>query len=146
LLDVGPYLDPAVARAFFGLPRGILAWGSELPGAGRGVAAEGGIRVTGRWGFATGSRRATWLGAHVPVFEADGTQRMNPNGRQHVRTVLFPKSKAEIIDDWHVIGLHGTGSDSYRVEDLFVPQNTPSRATTRPSAASPASSTGSPAA
>jgi alkylation response protein AidB-like acyl-CoA dehydrogenase len=117
-----PYLDPAVAREVFGPPRGILAWGPELPGAGRSVAVDGGIRVTGRWGFATGSRHATWLGAHVPVFEPDGSPRMNPNGRPHVRTVLFPKSKAEIIDNWQVIGLRGTGSDSYRVEDLFVPQ------------------------
>jgi alkylation response protein AidB-like acyl-CoA dehydrogenase len=116
-----PYLDPAVAREIFGPRRGILAWGPDLPGAGRGVAVEGGIRVTGRWGFATGSRHATWLGAHVPVLEPDGTQRMNPNGRPDVRTVLFPKSKAEIIDNWQVIGLRGTGSDSYRVEDLFVP-------------------------
>ena len=76
-----PYLDPAVAREIFGPPRGILAWGPELPGAGRGVAVEGGIRVTGRWGFATGSRHANWLGAHVPIFEPDGTPRLNPNGR-----------------------------------------------------------------
>jgi hypothetical protein len=47
---------------------------------------------------------------------------MNPNERQHVRTVLFPKSSAEIIDNWQVIGLRGIGSDSYRVEDLFVRQ------------------------
>lgn len=117
-----PYLDPAVAREIFGPPRGILAWGPDLPGAGRGVAVEGGIRVTGRWGFATGSRHATWLGAHVPIFEPDGTPRMNPNGRPFVRTVLLPKSKAEIIDNWHVIGLRGTGSDSYALKDLFVPQ------------------------
>jgi len=117
-----PYLEPAVAREIFGPPRGILAWGPDLPGAGRGVAVEGGIRVTGRWGFATGSRHATWLGAHVPIFESDGTPRMNPNGRPFVRTVLFPKSSAEIIDNWHVIGLRGTGSDSYALDDLFVPQ------------------------
>jgi alkylation response protein AidB-like acyl-CoA dehydrogenase len=117
-----PYLDPAVAREIFGPPRGILAWGPELPGAGRGVAVEGGIRVTGRWGFATGSRHATWLGAHVPIFEPDGTPRLNPNGRPFVRTVLFPKTSAEIIDNWQVIGLRGTGSDSYRLDDLFVPQ------------------------
>jgi len=116
------YLDPAVAREVFGASRGILAWGPDLPGAGRGVAADGGIRITGRWGFATGSRHATWLGAHVPVFEPDGAPRLNPNGRQHVRTVLFPKGSAEIIDNWQVIGLRGTGSDSYRVEDLFVPE------------------------
>ena len=117
-----PYLDPAVAREVFGPPRGILAWGPELPGAGRGVAVEGGIRVTGRWGFATGSRHASWLGAHVPVFEQDGAPRLNPNGRPFVRTVLFPKASAEIIDNWQVIGLRGTGSDSYRVDNLFVPQ------------------------
>src|SRR6516165_9036769 len=117
-----PYLDPAVAREIFGPPRGILAWGPDQPGAGRGVAVEGGIRVTGRWGFATGSRHATWLGAHVAIFEPDGTPRLNPNGRPYVRTVLFPKSSAEIIDNWQVIGLRGTGSDSYRVDDLFVPQ------------------------
>jgi alkylation response protein AidB-like acyl-CoA dehydrogenase len=117
-----PYLDPAVAREIFGPARGILAWGPDTPGAGRGVAVEGGIRVTGRWGFATGSRHATWLGAHVPIFEEDGSPRLNPNGRPFVRTVLFPKSSATIIDNWQVIGLRGTGSDSYTVEDLFVPQ------------------------
>ena len=112
-----PHGRPLRRRArSFGPRRGILAWGPDLPGAGRGVAVEGGIRVTGRWGFATGSRRATWFGAHVPVFEPDGSQRMNPDGRPHV----FPKSRAEIIDNWQVIGLRG--SDSYRVEDLFVPQ------------------------
>jgi indole-3-acetate monooxygenase len=117
-----PYLDPAIAREIFGCPRGILAWGPDLPNAGRGVAGAGGIRVTGRWGFATGSRHATWLGAHVPIFDKDGTPRMNPNGRPVVRTALFPKSSAEIIDNWQVIGLRGTGSDSYAVEDLFVPE------------------------
>jgi alkylation response protein AidB-like acyl-CoA dehydrogenase len=115
------YLDPVIAREVFGPPRGILAWGPDVVSSGRGVAVAGGIRVTGRWGFATGSRHATWLGAHVPIFEEDGAPRLNPNGRPFVRTVLFPKSSAEIIDNWQVIGLRGTGSDSYAVEDLFVP-------------------------
>src|SRR6516225_6731808 len=117
-----PYLDRAVAREIFGPRRGILAWGPELPGAGRGVVVAGGIRVTGRWGFATGSRHATWLGAHVPLFDPDGTRRLDQNGRPAVRTVLFPKASARIIDNWQVIGLRGTGSDSYAVEDLHVPQ------------------------
>lgn len=116
------YLDPAVAREIFGPRNGILAWGPDLPGAGRGVVGEGGIRVTGRWGFATGSRHATWLGAHVPLFAADGTPIRNADGRPAARTVLFPKSRAEIIDNWQVIGLRGTGSDSYAVCDLLVPQ------------------------
>src|SRR5204862_514628 len=50
---IAPYLAPEIAREIFGGPHGILAWGPDLPGAGRTVAVEGGYRLTGRWGFAT---------------------------------------------------------------------------------------------
>src|SRR5205823_13676404 len=43
---IAPYLPEATAREVFGGPRGILAWGPELPGAGRGIGVEGGYRVT----------------------------------------------------------------------------------------------------
>ncbi len=117
-----PYLAPEIAREIFGGPRGILAWGPELPGAGKCVAVKGGYRVTGQWGFATGSRHATWLGAHCPVFEDNGSPRLGANGRQLVRTMLVPKREATIIDNWQVLGLRGTGSDSYRFDDHFVRQ------------------------
>ena len=119
---IAPYLAPEIAREIFGGPDGILAWGPDVPSPSRGVAVEGGYRVTGQWGFATGSRHATWLGCHIPIYEPDGTQRMNPNGRPFVRTMLFPKSQATIIDNWQVLGLRGTGSDSYKLDDHFVPQ------------------------
>jgi alkylation response protein AidB-like acyl-CoA dehydrogenase len=119
---IAPYLDPATAREVFAPPRGILAWGPDLPGAGKGVAVEGGYAITGQWAFATGSRHASWLGAHVPIFEPDGTPRLEPNGRPFIRTVIFPKKSARIIDNWQVVGLRGTGSDSYAADGLFVPQ------------------------
>ena len=75
---IAPYLPAESAREIFGDLDGILAWGPELPGAGRGVAVEGGYRVTGQWGFATGSRHASWLGCHVPLFEKDGSPRLLP--------------------------------------------------------------------
>ncbi len=117
-----PYLSHEMAIEVFGGPRGILAWGPEIPGAGKCVAVEGGYRATGRWGFATGSRHASWIGAHCPVFEADGSPRMAPNGRQVTRTMLVPKSEVTIIDNWQVLGLRGTGSDSYELKDHFVPE------------------------
>jgi alkylation response protein AidB-like acyl-CoA dehydrogenase len=117
-----PYLALEIAREVFGGPRGILAWGPELPGAGKCVAVKGGYRATGQWGFATGSRHATWIGAHCPVFEEDGSPRLGPNGRQITRTMLARKSQLTIIDNWQVLGLRGTGSDSYRYDDLFVPE------------------------
>jgi alkylation response protein AidB-like acyl-CoA dehydrogenase len=113
------YLEPAAAREIFGGPRGILAWG---PGPGTARVVDGGYRVTASWSFASGSHNATWLGCHVPIVQADGTPRRNPDGSPVVRTMLFPKSSAKMTDIWHVIGLKGTGSDRFSVEDLFVPQ------------------------
>ncbi|MGH7099734.1 MAG: acyl-CoA dehydrogenase family protein, partial [Stellaceae bacterium] len=113
------FLDPATAREIFGPPDGILAWG---PGPGEARVAPGGYRVTATWSFASGSHNATWLGAHVPIVEADGAPRRDPDGSPAVRTVLFPKAAARMTDIWHVIGLKGTGSDRYSVENLFVPE------------------------
>ncbi len=113
------YLAPESARAVFGPPDGILAWG---PGPGEALVAPGGYRVTATWSFASGSHNASWLGAHVPIVEADGKPRLNPDGSPVIRTVLFPKQKARMIDIWHVIGLKGTGSDRFSVENLFVPE------------------------
>jgi alkylation response protein AidB-like acyl-CoA dehydrogenase len=106
------YLAPDVAWEIFGADRrGVLAWG-QAPGT-KAVAVPGGWRVSGKWHFASGSRHATWLGAHVQAVDADG--------KAADRTMLFPRSAAQITDVWQVMGLRGTGSDSYEVRDLFVP-------------------------
>jgi alkylation response protein AidB-like acyl-CoA dehydrogenase len=115
------YLDPEVAREIFGGKRGIVAWGP--PGAGgEARAAPGGYRLTGTWSFASGSHHASWLGAHVPILGADGTPQRRPDGGPVMRTLLFPKANVKFTDIWHVIGLRGTGSDSYTVADLFIPE------------------------
>jgi alkylation response protein AidB-like acyl-CoA dehydrogenase len=113
------YLEPSVARDIFGPDTGILAWG---PGPGEARAVAGGFKVSGHFDFASGSRLATWLGAHVPVVEPDGTRRAAPNGKPITYTMFFPKSSAEVRDTWQVMGLRGTGSDSYTLNDLFVPE------------------------
>jgi indole-3-acetate monooxygenase len=106
------YLSPDVAREIFGPPTGILAWGP--PGAPfEARPVPGGYRISGKWRFASGSHHATWLGAHMRVAGTDGK----------VRTMLFPKSSVTMHDIWHVVGLRGTGSDEYVVENLFVPQD-----------------------
>ena len=112
-------LAPDVARDIFGGPRGILAWG---PGPGEARVVPGGYRVTATWAFASGSHHASWLGCHVPVIEPDGSKRLDADGAPAVRTMLFPKSATRFTDIWHTIGLRGTGSDQYSVEDLFVPE------------------------
>ncbi len=113
------FLEPQAAEEIFGPRDAVLAWGAGIQG--KAVAVAGGYRVSGRWTFASGSRHATWLGGHSYVVETDGSQRRHPDGRKVDRTMLFTRDKAEIDDNWHVVGLRGTRSDSYMVEDLFVP-------------------------
>lgn len=114
------YLDVPVARAIFGDdPRAVLAWG---PGPKvRAIECDGGYMVTGVWAFASGCRHATWLGAHCPVWQADGSPRLGPSGRQVERTMLVRSDEVAWTDIWNVVGLRGTASDQFALTDHFVP-------------------------
>jgi indole-3-acetate monooxygenase len=113
------YLDADAAREIFEKPTDILAWGAIAHDV---QAVPGGYRATARWDFASGSRQASWLGAHVQVTEPDGTRRCKPNGAPEIRTILFPAASATMYDVWDVIGLNGTGTDSYSVDNIFIPE------------------------
>src|SRR3954454_22427025 len=116
---IAAYLDPDAAHEIFNTPPGILAWGAI---ANEVQVVPGGYRANARWDFASGSRQASWLGAHVRIREADGTARRKRDGSAEVRTILFPVTSATMHDVWDVIGLKGTGTDSYSVENLFIPE------------------------
>jgi alkylation response protein AidB-like acyl-CoA dehydrogenase len=113
------YLDLPVAHAIFGNdPRAVLAWG---PGPRvKAVECEGGYRVTGVWAFASGGRHATWLGAHCPIYQADGSPRLDSNGVQQERTMLVPTEDVAWTDIWNTVGLRGTASDQFALNDFFV--------------------------
>ena len=115
------YMTPAAAREVFGDSRAVLAWGFPF-GQCLALPVEGGWKVNGTWGFGSGSRHSGWLGGHCVQTDAGGTPLRYPDGRPLDRTMLFPRSQAGIKSDaWKVIGLRGTGSDTYSVSDLFVP-------------------------
>jgi indole-3-acetate monooxygenase len=113
------YLDLPVAHAIFGGdPRAVLAWG---PGPKvKAVECEGGYRVTGVWAFASGGRHATWLGAHCPIFNADGSPRLDDHGVPQERTMLVRSEDAAWTDIWNTVGLRGTASDQFALNDFFV--------------------------
>jgi alkylation response protein AidB-like acyl-CoA dehydrogenase len=116
---ISAYMDHDAADEIFNTAPGILAWGA----VNHDVRAEpGGYRANARWEFASGSRHASWLGAHVRITEADGTPRRKPDGSPEIRTILFPISSATMYDVWDVIGLRGTGTDSYSADNLFIPE------------------------
>ena len=113
------YLDLPVAHAIFGNdPRAVLAWGPD-PKA-RAVECEGGYRVTGVWAFASGGRHATWLGAHCPITRDDGSPRLDANGHQQERTMLVRTEDVRWTDIWNTVGLRGTASDQFELNNFFV--------------------------
>jgi alkylation response protein AidB-like acyl-CoA dehydrogenase len=117
---IAPFIPLETAQTIFADPRAWISWGP--PNQCKARSVPGGYRVSGEWHFASGSRQATWMGAHCPVIEPDGSLRLNRLGRPIVRTLLFPKQHAESIHDWNPIGMRGTASEGYRVTDLFVPE------------------------
>jgi indole-3-acetate monooxygenase len=114
------YLDADAANEIFNTPPGILAWGAIKHQV---QAVPGGYIANARWEFASGMRQASWLGSHVGIVEADGSPRRKADGSPEIRTILFPITSATLYDVWDVIGLKGTATDSYSVDNLFIPEN-----------------------
>ncbi|RMF19211.1 MAG: flavin-dependent monooxygenase [Candidatus Dadabacteria bacterium] len=78
---------------------------------------DGGVMLSGEWGFSSGCDHCTWvfLGGFVPKKDGDGPPDMV--------TFLVPRSDYEIVDDWFVSGLKATGSKTIRVDNKFVPSH-----------------------
>lgn len=83
---------------------------SYNPVGGKVEHAEGGLMLSGRWGWSSGSDHCTWclLGAIVPG--------------EGYRTFLVPRNDYTIDDTWFSMGLQGTGSNDIVIEKpVFVP-------------------------
>ena len=74
--------------------------------------ADGGWRVNGTWKFASGCKGADWLGV--------GISTGVPGVPGKPRTAVFRPHQVEIVDNWDVVGMQGTGSHDLRVTDQFV--------------------------
>jgi alkylation response protein AidB-like acyl-CoA dehydrogenase len=109
-------LDPEIARRIWGEPRAALSWGP--PVRARAEEVDGGHRLSGEWMMSSGSRHATWLGLHAPVFDGSGAVvTADPS------TVFFvPADTVEWVDNWDVLGLNATNSGGFRVKEAFVPR------------------------
>jgi 3-hydroxy-9,10-secoandrosta-1,3,5(10)-triene-9,17-dione monooxygenase len=81
---------------------------------GKGRPVEGGVIWSGRHTFSSGVDHAQWVMAAGVIDHGE---------RKQACSVLVPKSDYTIIDDWNVIGLAGTGSKTFVIEEKFVPEH-----------------------
>lgn len=115
---VAGYLPESGAREIFADPTVPVA-GIAAP-AGQATRVDGGVRVSGRWPFASGITHASWLWAGCLVMQ-NGQPKMTPHGPEIVH-VCMPVSDVEVHDTWYVSGLCGTGSNDFSATDVFVPE------------------------
>jgi indole-3-acetate monooxygenase len=112
-------LPVEVGRELAGTPADYRAAGSARPG-GRTWEVAGGYRVKGRWNFASGIQNARWL--YCTSIMMDGERpRMTPAGTPVLRALWVPRESVTIVDTWSVMGMRGTGSQDFTVDDVFVP-------------------------
>ncbi|TDV21082.1 alkylation response protein AidB-like acyl-CoA dehydrogenase [Paraburkholderia caballeronis] len=80
------------------------------------AAEPGGWRVSGQWHFASGCKGADWIGVGIGGTPPGGA---GPNAGKPL-TAVFPAAEVEIVDNWNVVGMQGTGSHDLRLHDRFV--------------------------
>lgn len=99
----------------FGADPDARVCGILVPGPQPVTPVEGGLEISGRWGFASGCLHATWAMLPGPVVE-DG-QIVD------LRLVFVPIEELAIEDTWDVMGLRGTGSNTLVADRVFVPEH-----------------------
>ena len=105
------YLPETVARPWFSDARALVV--ATTGATGEALPVQGGFKVSGRWPFASGIHHASLVAA--PCRVADGS------GQGPVLLCYVPAEQAEIIDNWRVSGLRGSGSCDYTLGEVFVP-------------------------
>lgn len=103
--------EQAQAEAFATRP--FLAPAPLAP-SGRGLPADGGIRLTGRWSWATGVMAGTWLMVGALC---------GPDDAIYPAMALLPAGDFVVEDVWHTDGMRATGSNDVLVTDAFVPEH-----------------------
>jgi 3-hydroxy-9,10-secoandrosta-1,3,5(10)-triene-9,17-dione monooxygenase len=107
------YEERAQAEVWDENPDALIASGIAYP-QGSARAVDGGLVIGGYWNFSSGVDGAHWNMLAVTV--KDGDQPVD------WCMCLVPRADYEIVDDWQVLGMRGTGSKSVRVKELFVPR------------------------
>ena len=113
------YLPDPHAGDLFGDP-GAIGGGFVMP-RGRAVPVDGGLRVSGRWQWGSGTKHCTTIGGGCLVVGPDGRPEPRADGLAAPFVFMDP-GDVELINTWDVAGLAGTGSVDFEASDVFVPE------------------------
>ena len=99
-------------------PDALIASGIAFA-QGRGRRVDGGILLTGAWGFSSGVDVSQWNLLSCVLLDSDKPDATPIDWRMNI----VPSSDYTIDDDWRTLGLRGTGSCTVRCNEVFVPEH-----------------------
>lgn len=114
------WLHHEAARQILCSDYNAVVGGSITINGGRAMAVEGGYIATGRWAWGSGCTHATWMAGNCAIFDGN-VPRLRQDGMPEIRTLVFPRSDLDILDTWNSMGLRGSGSHDFTVNEIFVP-------------------------
>ncbi len=116
----GAFLPEKGAKALFARGKDLLMAGQGPP-RGTAVRVAGGYQIEGSWSYGSGIHHADVIHTGCLLLE-DGKPVMSATGLPEVLICHVDRKDVEIFDNWDVIGLRGTGSFDYTIQDVFVPE------------------------
>ncbi len=109
-------MDPKAAKDVYAAGPDTLISSSYNPAGAKVETVEGGFKLSGQWGWSSGSGHCSWVLLGGLIFD-QGKENI------HYRTFLVPRADYEIEDTWHAMGLQATGSNDIVIkEPVFVPE------------------------
>jgi 3-hydroxy-9,10-secoandrosta-1,3,5(10)-triene-9,17-dione monooxygenase len=83
---------------------------------GQGQKIDGGLLLSGQWGFSSGVDISSWNMLACTIKDEN-------NKPIDWCMCLVPKEDYEIVDDWQTMGMRGTGSRTVKCKDIFIPEH-----------------------
>jgi len=87
-----------------------------LATTGQGRRVDGGYKVSGGWSYCSGILHADYAGGSFVMLDEHGNM-------QGLGLAMIPISEVDLKDTWHVVGMRGTGSNTFVINDVFVPDH-----------------------
>ena len=106
------YLSDDAVNTIFADDRLVIA--GQMAPMGKATRVDGGLRVSGRWAFGSGIRQATWVLGGATLQDGERSEPID---------VVAPIAQVTVDEQsWQVMGLSGTGSCDYSMNDVFIPE------------------------
>lgn len=113
----GAFLGERAIDEIFHAGKSPTCAGQAAP-SGKAERVAGGYRISGSFSFGSGVPNASWMVGGYLLHE--GGRPVLREGNPIMLIALAPRSKVELLGNWNVLGLRGTGSYDFRVTEQIV--------------------------